>query len=641
MWDIIREASIGQLIRIFNRGLLPYPEEQGGVQLFAYVGVENVDKVHDDQVTLQGREFGVTEKESTRLPRCPAPVHKTADDVEWAWSSDDGSTKTISALPEPDCVGVSTPALPYPIDTTSLSRESKIAYIKFTKQLPDVAISPSPVLIDWSSSYDPACPKNWSILKKVWIIFIISLYTFAVYIGSSLYAPAIPSIQSSFHASPSVAELGIALYCLGYGIGPLLWSPLSEIPRVGRTWIYVATFAAFVVLALGASLVPDDGAGEAALAPLFTLRFLLGLFGSPCLATAGATLEDLLAPHKLAYALSAWSVAATLGPALGPVMSGFAVEAADDAPGRGWRVSQWELFWLSAPIAALMLVGLPETNPDTILHRKARRVRDRVRRAAEAREKGAGDRAAANIVCAADVTHRHLTPSQLVRFALVKPWEINTLDPAVLYTTVFSAILYGEYYSFFESFPLVFGDMYGLGLGASGLPFLVFVPSLAIAVPTYLYWFRRCAEPVMKASPPPLYGWPESRLIPAVIASIVAPVGLFIFAWTANPSISYWFPILGLLIFFTCMFFIYQCTFFYLSRAYPRYSASLFAANDFTRSCFALASILFSRPLYTAMGINGGVSLLGGMSVLCAVGMLALYRCGHRLRAWSRFAQTS
>lgn len=32
-----------------------------------------------------------------------------------------------------------------------------------------------------------------------------------------------------FGVGPTAASLGLALYVLGYGVGPLLWSPMSEI----------------------------------------------------------------------------------------------------------------------------------------------------------------------------------------------------------------------------------------------------------------------------------------------------------------------------------------------------------------------------------------------------------------------------
>lgn len=55
-----------------------------------------------------------------------------------------------------------------------------------------------------------------------------SFTTFSFYLGSSIYTPAQPEVMAKFGASQPVASLGMALYIAGYGIGPLLWSPLSE-----------------------------------------------------------------------------------------------------------------------------------------------------------------------------------------------------------------------------------------------------------------------------------------------------------------------------------------------------------------------------------------------------------------------------
>lgn len=112
-------------------------------------------------------------------------------------------------------------------------------------------------------------------------------------------------------------------------------------------------------------------------------------------------------------------------------------------------------------------------------------------------------------------------------------------------------------------------------------------------------------------------------------------------AWTSRPDVHWIVPILGLLVLYICVVIAFQCMNFYISRCYPKYSASLFAANTFARSCFAAGSILFSTPMYQTLGVGGGVSLLGGLSVLCAGGMVFLWRYGDRLRVRSRFAQSS
>ncbi|CAI7588385.1 unnamed protein product [Penicillium bialowiezense] len=90
-----------------------------------------------------------------------------------------------------------------------------------------------------------------------------------------------------FHVSQTKASLGLAIYVLGYGIGPLLFSPLSEIPACGRNIPYIGSFLIFVIISVPTALV-DNYPG------LMVLRFLQGFFGSPCLASGGASMADMV-----------------------------------------------------------------------------------------------------------------------------------------------------------------------------------------------------------------------------------------------------------------------------------------------------------------------------------------------------------
>lgn len=75
--------------------------------------------------------------------------------------------------------------------------------------------------------------------------------------------------------------------------------------------------------------------------------------------------------------------------------------------------------------------------------------------------------------------------------------------------------------------------------------------------------------------------------------------------------------------------------------SYPKYAASLFAGNDFFRSALACGSILFAGPLYDNLGVARGTSLLGGLSTIGVMGIFLLYIFGARLRAMSKFAESS
>jgi DHA1 family multidrug resistance protein-like MFS transporter len=76
----------------------------------------------------------------------------------------------------------------------------------------------------------------------------------------------------------------------------------------------------------------------------------------------------------------------------------------------------------------------------------------------------------------------------------------------------------------------------------------------------------------------------------------------------------------------------------YLPLTYPRYAASLFAANDLCRSALASGSIIYGHPLYINLGIGPGISLLAGLLCGGVLGIWALWYFGASLRARSRFA---
>jgi DHA1 family multidrug resistance protein-like MFS transporter len=99
-------------------------------------------------------------------------------------------------------------------------------------------------------------------------------------------------------------------------------------------------------------------------------------------------------------------------------------------------------------------------------------------------------------------------------------------------------------------------------------------------------------------------------------------------------------PIAGLSLSIIGTFTIIVCILQYLAFTYPKYSASLFAANDFARSTLAAGAIMVSRPMFINLGINWGVSLLALLDIICCVLLYGLWIFGPKLRARSRFAQS-
>lgn len=106
----------------------------------------------------------------------------------------------------------------------------------------------------------------------------ISLTAFTVYIGSAIYTSSIPDIVTSFGVSQVKATLGLTLYILAYGVGPMFLAPFQELPSFGRNPIYIGGLALFVLFNVPIILAKN-------FSTVLAFRFLSGFVGSPALAT--------------------------------------------------------------------------------------------------------------------------------------------------------------------------------------------------------------------------------------------------------------------------------------------------------------------------------------------------------------------
>lgn len=623
MADLIRDAPVGQLIRYMtgNRVLL-YPEEKAGFQCpTCYADPDLAAKTqHKTPATpssISGRQSQVaedTEKAGVepRDDRLPSGLDReTLERLETAHSDlDRDLEKAVTSRSELSRVGT---RIALAQSHTQADLEAAISAAAQLSHEPSRPIVPQrtsdgTILVDWYTTDDGANPQNWSLSKKAFATLQICLYTLAVYMGSAIYTPSAEGVMKEFHVSTEAASLGLSLYVLAYGIGPLIFSPLSEIPIIGRNPPYMITMGIFVILCVPTALV-DNFAG------LLVLRFLQGFFGSPCLATGGASLQDMYSLIKLPYVLCLWALAATGGPALGPIISGFSVSA------ENWRWSIWEMLWLSGPVFIMMLLFLPETSTSNILLRRAQRLR-----------RLTGD---SHLKAQSEIDQANMRPKDVAFEALVRPIQLMVMDPAIGFTAVYVGLCYGIYYSFFEAFPLVYIDRYGFNVGEMGLTFLSIVIGAVLSIVMYYTYIYRVVEPDIRAHG---LGAPEKRLVPALLGSLFLPAGLFWFGWTGDGHIHWIVSVIGIVFFVIGVFVLMQCIFVYLPLVYPQYAASLFAGNDFARSLVAAGAIMFSRPMYIGIGVGPGCSLLGALTAACIAGICVLYFYGDKLRARSRFS---
>lgn len=241
----------------------------------------------------------------------------------------------------------------------------------------------------------------------------------------------------------------------------------------------------------------------------------------------------------------------------------------------------------------------------------------------------------ANYKSQSEISQQHLSAATIARNSLMIPWKINLLDPSVLFTSLYCGLIYAIFYSFFEVFPFVYVDIYGMNWGEMGLVFMSVLVAVLVAGVPYLSFIHFVVNRAVREG---RQLEPEVRLVPAVFASFFVPIGLFLFAWTARPEIHWIVPSIGVMLSSGGFCIIIQSIFVYLSLAYPQYAASLLGANTFCRAGMALASVLWSTPLYDTLGVSKGTSLLGGLCSGCIIGVFVLWSKGAALRKRSRFA---
>lgn len=70
----------------------------------------------------------------------------------------------------------------------------------------------------------------------------------------------------------------------------------------------------------------------------------------------------------------------------------------------------------------------------------------------------------------------------------MRPFTLSFLEPMVFLLNPYIALIYGLLYVWFESFAIIFVEIYGFSLGKEELSFLcIFVGSIIVIPPFFLY----------------------------------------------------------------------------------------------------------------------------------------------------------
>lgn len=427
------------------------------------------------------------------------------------------------------------------------------------------------IIVDWDGPDDKANPQNWAMWKKLLTTLIVSLTTTSQYMGAAIYTPAEEQTKAQFNTTTTKTALGLTLFVWGYGIGSLWFSPMSELPVFrGRNPTYLFCQFIFAILQIPTALVNHIGS-------FAVLRFLAGIFASPPLATAGATLGDIWKFPALGTALAVWAFGAISGPFTGPLIGSALVQH------HPWRYIFWFLLAMSGGFFFIMLALLFETNPQELLVRKARRLRKQT----------GSDR----YIAKGEIIAKQQKVSEVLLQMFYRPVKITVMEPVLLLMDIHIGLIYSIMYLYFEAFPIAYIELRGWNLVQMSLGFMPFLVGAAIAAVFYLFYLYSSVNRLDR---------PESVFGPsAIVGSFLLPAGLLVWGWLERANIHWVLGMIGNVVFSVAAFLLFESYFAFIGTMFPpNVSSSAFASNNIVRSMMGGTFPLFGVVFYNHTAIE-------------------------------------
>ncbi|KAH8590843.1 major facilitator superfamily domain-containing protein [Bisporella sp. PMI_857] len=471
---------------------------------------------------------------------------------------------------------------------------------------------PGPIAGDGKREYklvtftpnDPENPKNWSKAYKWYCTMVVAVTCFVVAFASSVITADIAGVEREFNVSEEIGLVSISIFVVGFGLGPMVFAPLSEV--LGRRKIYATTLLLAVIFIIPCAVAPN-------IETLLICRAIDGIAFSAPMTLVGGTLADLWRTEERGVPMAAFSAAPFIGPAIGPLVGGFLSDAA------GWRWLYWIQLIFAGVVYILITFTVPETYAPTILARRARKLRESTGESEHVTEQ--------------DLDLRPF--SERLRIFLIRPFQLLFGELIVFLVSLYMSVLYGLLYMFFVAYPIIYQGGKGYSAGTTGLMFIPIaigvLCSAACAPLVNKHYLKLCAK--HNGSPPA-----EVRLIPMMVSCWFIPIGLFIFAWTSYPRLSWAGPaIAGFPVGFGFIF-LYNSANNYLVDSYQHQAASALAAKTFLRSFWGAAVVLFTEQMYARLGDQWASTLLAFIALACCAIPYLFWVFGARIRQRSRYA---
>ncbi|ORY20787.1 spermine transporter [Naematelia encephala] len=420
-------------------------------------------------------------------------------------------------------------------------------------------------------------PKEWTKGKKWLTTMSTSALCLTVALGSAMPTGDLAGAARGLHVSDEAIYLTITLFVVGFGVGPLLFAPLSEV--LGRKPIYCISIFFYFIFTLPSALAPN-------IATMLAGRMIAGIASSAPMTNVGGTISDIWSVEERGVPMAIFSSMIFMGPCLGPLFGGWIAQKTGQ-----WRWIYWVLFILVGVVFVLTLL-MPETLAPVILRRKAARLNKE------------------NKTDVYQTAHqRTAVPlKETLKVAMIRPFILMFLEPIVLFMSFYLSFVYALLYATFFAFPIAFEQIRGWSMGMTGVSFLSIIVGIMIAL---------ALMPIQERLYARKPGHPESRLYPMMLGSITLPISLFIIAFTGAYAHVHWMGMMvGGALFGFSMVSVYISANSYIVDSYANVAASAIAAKTLMRSLVGASVPLWITQLLNNLKFQYGMLFLALVSCL-------------------------
>lgn len=446
-------------------------------------------------------------------------------------------------------------------------------------------------------------PMNWPVSKRAKLTLLLGLTTFCVQVNSSVMSPAVDQLMRQFHVSQEVAVLPTALFVLGFGFGPIMFAPVSEV--FGRQMGVLFPFALSILFTIG------TGASTTIQAVLVN-RFFTGVFSSAPVVSSGGVLSDMWHTTVRGQFMIIYSLFTVFGPTAGGIIGTIIVEKSV------WQWSCWTSAILSSVILLVNIIFMQETYVPVLSSRRAKDKRH---------ETGIW-------LYHAEHEEFKLNAKEFGSIHLMRPLAMLR-TPIVFFITSYASFVFGVFYLFITSAGGTFQYVRGWSSIHSSMTFLFMFAGSCSGSIFHLLAGLRYARIVRANGGQPI---PEERLVIMMYCGWAMPAGLAIFAWTQKASIHWMVPCFGMYLLGFGFYIIFQNCLTYLVDTYTRFAASAMAVNTCMRSFFGAFLPLLANKMFRGLHTTWGNTLLAFVALAMYAIPFVFYKYGAAIRKRSPYS---